>query len=150
MLSIGGVQPTMKRPDEITLSQADGEALIERLEGDALTADDRRVLVKLITFHFWLLFALQEAKFGLKRLRAILFGEKPKKRQKQTSSSESSDCGGGAGGVGAASTEASVLTVEDNSPQGSAGGRRPGHGRQGAEAYGGGRSASCAAMRRWR
>jgi hypothetical protein len=68
--------------------------LIERLEGDALTADDRRVLVKLITFHFWLLFALQEAKFGLKRLRAILFGEKPKKRQKQTSSSRSSDGGG--------------------------------------------------------
>jgi transposase len=133
----------MKRPDEVTLSREDGEALIERLEGNALTADDRRVLVKLITFHFWLLFALQEAKFGLKRLRAILFGEKPKKRQKQTSSSGSSHGGGGAGDMGAASTEASVSTVEANSPQGSAGGHRPGHGRQGAEAYGGAERIVC-------
>lgn len=133
----------MKRPDEVKLSHEEGEALIERLEGNALTADDRRVLVKLIAFHFWLLFALQEAKFGIKRLRAMLFGEKPQKRQKQTSSSGSSDCGGGAGGVGAASTEASVSTVEDNSPQGSAGGRRPGHGRQGAEAYGGAERVVC-------
>jgi transposase len=133
----------MKRPDEVTLSREDGEALIERLEGNALIADDRRVLVKLITFHFWLLFALQEAKFGLKRLRAILFGEKPKKRQKQTSSSGSSHGGGGAGDMGAASTEASVSTVEANSPQGSAGGHRPGHGRQGAEAYGGAERIVC-------
>ena len=34
----------MKRPDEITLSHEDGEALRQRLNGNALTADDRRVL----------------------------------------------------------------------------------------------------------
>jgi hypothetical protein len=34
----------MERPDEINLSRQDGEALIERLKGGALTASDRRVL----------------------------------------------------------------------------------------------------------
>ena len=46
----------MKRPEEVTLSRAEGEALISRLEGDALTAEDRRILVKVLTFYFWLLF----------------------------------------------------------------------------------------------
>ena len=39
----------MKRPEEVTLSREDGEALITRLEADALTAEDRRVLVKILT-----------------------------------------------------------------------------------------------------
>jgi transposase len=133
----------MKRPEEVELSHHEGEALIERLEGNALTADDRRLLVKLITFHFWLLFALQEAKFSLKRLRAILFGEKPKKRPTPTSSRGSSGGGGGTGGVEAASTEASGSTVDDHSPQTAVGGHRPGHGRQGAEAYTGAERVVC-------
>ena len=70
----------MQRPEEVSLGREDGAALIERLEDNALTTDDRRVLVKLIAFHFWLLLALQEAKLSLKRLRSLLFGEKPKKR----------------------------------------------------------------------
>jgi hypothetical protein len=59
----------MQRPAEVTLSREDGEALIERLERDAVTAEDRRVLVKVLTFYFWLLFALREAKLSLKRLQ---------------------------------------------------------------------------------
>jgi len=70
----------MQRPEEVNLSREDGAALIERLEDNTLTTDDRRVLVKLITFHVWLLLALQEAKLSLKRLRSLLFGEQPKKR----------------------------------------------------------------------
>ena len=54
----------MKRPEEVTLSREDGEALIERLEKDALTTEDRRVLVKVLTFYFWLLFALAIMKWG--------------------------------------------------------------------------------------
>ncbi len=88
----------MKRPEEVTLSREDGEALIERLEKDALTAEDRRVLVKVLTFYFWLLFALREAKLSLKRLRTLVFGEKPKKREPPTS-------GGTAAGGGRAATE---------------------------------------------
>jgi hypothetical protein len=63
----GGGEGAMKRPKEVTLSREDGEALIERLEKDALTAEDRRVLVKVLTFYFCLLFALREAKLSLKR-----------------------------------------------------------------------------------
>jgi len=75
----------MKRPKEVTLSREDGEALIERLEKDALTAEDRRVLVEVLTFYFWLLFTLREAKLSLKRLRTLVFGEKPKKGEPPTS-----------------------------------------------------------------
>jgi hypothetical protein len=39
------------------LRQEDGEALIERLQGDALTAQDRRVLEQVLRWYFWLLFA---------------------------------------------------------------------------------------------
>jgi len=89
----------MKRPEEVTLSREDGEALIERLEKDALTAEDRRVLVKVLTFYFWLLFALREAQLSLKRLKTLVLGEKPKKREPPTSG------GTAAGGGGRAATE---------------------------------------------
>src|SRR5262249_7692807 len=70
----------MQCPEEVTLSRADGEALRQRLARDTLTAADRRVLDLVLQWYFWLLFALQEATFSLKRLRAMLFGEKPQKR----------------------------------------------------------------------
>jgi len=38
--------------EEVNLRRAAGEALIERFESDALTADDRCLLAKLITLHF--------------------------------------------------------------------------------------------------
>ena len=68
----------MKWPEDVTLSREEGEALIERLERNALSAADRRVLVKVLTFYFWLLFALREAKLSLKRLKTLVFGEKSK------------------------------------------------------------------------
>jgi hypothetical protein len=89
----------MKRPEEVTLSREDDEALIERLEKDALTAEDRRVLVKVLTFYFWLLFALRAAKRSLERLRTLGLGEKPKKREPPTSGGTAA--GGEAGGNGA-------------------------------------------------
>jgi len=54
----------VKRPQEVILSREEGEALLARLEADALTAEDRRVLGKVLTFYFWLVFALREAKLG--------------------------------------------------------------------------------------
>src|SRR5215510_13524774 len=77
MVLIVRVQPAMKCPDQVQLSRADGEALRIRLTRDTLTADDRHVLDQVLQWYFWLLFALQEATFSLKRLRAMLFGEKP-------------------------------------------------------------------------
>ena len=68
----------MKQPEDVQLSREEGEALLARLETNTLTAEDRRVLGKVLTFYFWLLFALREAKLSLKRLKALVFGEKPK------------------------------------------------------------------------
>ena len=75
----------MKRLEDVVLSHERGEASIERLERDALGTEDRRVLVKVLTFYFWLLFALREAKLSLRRLKTLVFGEKPKKREPSTS-----------------------------------------------------------------
>jgi transposase len=132
----------MKRPEEVQLSRDDGEALRTRLASDALTADDRRVLDQVLQWYFWLLFVLQEATCSLKRLRAILFGDKPKQRQ-SPSSSGSSDGSDGAGDGGAASTAVRGATAEDHRSEGSAGGHRPGHGRQGAAAYPGAERVTC-------
>jgi hypothetical protein len=121
----------MKRPEDIALSREEGEALIERLEREALSAEDRRVLVKVLTFYFWLLFALREAKLSLKRLKTLVFGEKPKKREPPGS-------GGGAAGGGsqgeARERTASSPAVQSLGEGGSAEsrGRQPGHGRQSA------------------
>ncbi len=68
----------MKRPEDVTLSREEGEGLLARLDANTLTAEDRQVLGKVLTLYFWLLFALREAKLSLKRLKALVFGEKPK------------------------------------------------------------------------
>jgi len=123
----------MKQPEDVRLSREEGEALIERIERNALSAEDRRVLVKILTFYFWLLFALREAKLSLKRLKALVFGEKPKKPKPPSSGGTPS---GGSAGGNEAQTRAShggpvpapASPPEKKPPP-------PGHGRQGAEVY---------------
>lgn len=41
----------MKRPEDVRLSREEGEALIERIERNVLSAEDRRLLVKILTFY---------------------------------------------------------------------------------------------------
>jgi hypothetical protein len=125
----------MQCPEEVNLSRADGEALRTRLAGDALTADDRRVLDQVLQWYCWLVCALQEATFSLKRLRGLLCGEKPKKRQTSPPPGASSDVGGGPGGTdsGPAHAVAEATQATEAERPSSAGERRPGHGRQGAE-----------------
>src|SRR6185436_3448071 len=94
----------MKRPEEVQLSRAEGEALLARLEANTLTAEDRRVLGKVLTFYFWLLFALREAKLSLKRVKALVFGEKPKPPKPPASGGTPS---GGSGGERETSSSAS-------------------------------------------
>lgn len=122
----------MKRPADVTLSREEGEALITRLEREALTAEDRRVLGKVLTFYFWLRFALREAKLSLKRLKTLVFGEKPKKREPP----ESGGAGGGGGSPSGTGT-AAAQGVSSSREHGAAevGERRPGHGRQSASVY---------------
>jgi transposase len=135
----------MKCPEKLQLSREDGEALRTRLAGDGLTADDRRVLDHVLQWYFWLLFALQEATFSLKRLRVLLFGEKPYKRQTSLPPGALSHAGGGLGGTGSgpahAVADATQATAAGRPP--STGERRPGHGRHGAEAYRGAERVVC-------
>src|SRR5262249_48170428 len=138
MVLIVRVQPTMKCPDQVQLSRADGEALRIRLARDTLTADDRHVLDQVLQWYFWLLFALQEATFSLKRLRAMLFGEKPQKR-KASPPGLSSDSSDGLRGMGAAGGS----PTKGDSVQEAAGLRHPGHGRRRAEAYSGAARVEC-------
>jgi transposase len=122
----------MKRPEEVTLSREEGEALLARLDANALTAEDRRVLGKVLTFHFWLVFALREAKLSLKRLKALVFGEKPKRREPPSDGTSGGSGGGGSG----AKTGASQKGHAPCAPELPEGNPRPaGHGRQGAEVY---------------
>jgi transposase len=139
------VQPTMKCPEEVKLSREDGEALRQRLAGDTLTATDRRVLDLVLQWYFWLLFALQEATFSLKRLRVLLFGEKPNTRKTTPPSGASSNAAHGPGGMGSAPAQgmpdATEATDVERPP--SPGKRHPGHGRQGAETYRGAEHVVC-------
>jgi transposase len=135
----------MKCPEEVKLSREDGEALRQRLAGDTLTATDRRVLDLVLQWYFWLLFALQEATFSLKRLRVLLFGEKPNTRKTTPPSGASSNAGHGPGGMGSAPAQgmpdATEATDVERPP--SPGKRHPGHGRQGAETYRGAKHVVC-------
>jgi rRNA maturation protein Nop10 len=131
----------MKQPDEVRLNQEEGEALIERLERGALTSEDRRILVQLIRVYFWLLFALQEARFSLKRLRRLLFGDK---RKKSKDSSRGGSSGSGEGdGPSASAGGKEALPGRGAGGQEASEGHRPGHGRQGAEAYVGAERVEC-------
>jgi transposase len=118
----------MKQPEDVQLSREEGEALIERIERNALNADDRQLLVKLLTFYFWLLFALREAKLSLKRIKALVFGEKPKKPRPP--SSDGTPSGGSeqpTSPTHGVPTPVAAAPPVKKSP--------PGHGRQGADVY---------------
>ncbi len=135
----------MQCTEEVRLSREDGEAIRTRLAGDALTAADRCVLDQVLQWYFWLLFALQEATFSLKRLRVLLFGAKPHTRKTTPPPGESSHAGDGPGGMGSAPAQgvpdATEATDVERPP--SPGKRHPGHGRQSAETYRGAEHVVC-------
>src|SRR5262245_10547890 len=122
----------MKQPEDVQLSREEGEALLTRFEANTLTAEDRRVLRKVLTYYFWLLFALREAKLSLKRLKALVFGEKPKKPKPP---SAGGDVGGGGSDPGAAQTGESHEGSSSGASSWSEKKAPPGHGRHGAEVY---------------
>src|SRR5919204_2377648 len=135
----------MQCPEEVKLSREDGEALRTRLADDALTAADRRVLDQVLQWYFWLLFALQEARFSLKRLRGLLFGEKPSTRQPSPPPGASSHAGSEPGGPGSAPacTGAEATQSPEAGRPSSAPKRRSGHGRWGAGTYRGAEHVEC-------
>jgi hypothetical protein len=120
----------MKQPEDVHLRREEGEALIERLERNAVSTEDRQVLVKVLTFYCWLLFALREAKLSLKRVKALVFGEKPKKREPPESGGSSSS---GEGGTSALPRESQEVPSSSESARTKDTPRPPGHGRHGAD-----------------
>ena len=131
----------MKQPEDVQLSRVEGEALLARLDANTLTTEDRQVLGKVLTFYFWLLFALREAKLSLKRVKALVFGEKPKKPKPPSSGGTPS--GGSAGGretqtsaAHGVSAPAPATPPEQKPPP-------PGHGRQGADVYRAAQTVAC-------
>ena len=132
----------MQSPQEVTLSPEEGEALIERLERDALSAADRRLLVQVVRLLFWLLLALQETKLSLKWLRTLVFGRKAKARQTPPSG-DSSDAGGTDGRRGRGALQPGLANAAGHGQPGHPGGHRLGQGRQGAQAYVGAKRGEC-------
>jgi hypothetical protein len=131
----------MKRPEDVQLSREEGEAVLARLEANTLTVEDRQVLGKVLTFYFWLLFALREAKRSLQRVKALVLGEKP--QTPQPPSSGGATGGGSAGGSDTPSSAAHEgpaaappAPPEQKPPP-------PGPGRQGAAGYRAARTVEC-------
>src|SRR6185436_2605042 len=131
----------MKQPEDVQLSREDGEALLARLEANALTANDRRVLGKVLTSYFWLLFALREAKLSLKRIKALVFGEKSKKPKPPSSDGTPSGGSGGGSELSTSPTQG-VLTPAPAAPP-AKNPPPPGHGRQGADVYRAAQTVEC-------
>lgn len=138
--------------EEVELSREQSEALIERLEGDRLTAQDRQLLAKLTRVFFWLSLTLRESRISMGRLKAALFGRAPRKRGKRGKPARGDDArdgaSDGAGPAHSASTEPAPdepSTTEpapgEPSPDNSA--HRRGHGRYGADAYTGAETLKC-------
>lgn len=139
--------PMKAPPDEVKLSREEGQALIERLQANALTSDDRGLLVKLIQLYFWFTFALRETTISLGRLKRALFGE-GRRPPPPTGGSEAvtgMDAGSmpAAGGATPATGSAARMDGPANAPTAAAPERRRGHGRRGAAAYPGAERVAC-------
>jgi transposase len=129
----------VKQPEDVQLSREEGEARSERIERNTLSAEDRQLLVKVLTFYFWRVFALREAKLSLKRIKALVFGEKPKPPKPPSADGPPS---GGRGSElplsttpGGQSPTPAAPPVKKPPP--------PGHGRQGADVYRAAQTVEC-------
>jgi len=147
-----------KPPEHVTLSAEEGEALIGRVHASGLCPSDCQVVVQVIRAYFWVVFALQEAKLRVQRLRRLLFGQgpKPEKPPAPEASSTSSDAVGKDEGGGelapidqetpglevAGGAEGSESCDAEASPK-PKGGHRSGMGRLGADAYVGAERTEC-------
>lgn len=137
-------------PDDVKLSREEGQAVIERLQANTLTGEDRGLLVKLIQLYFWFTFALRETKISLGRLKRALFGEGQRPSSPPTAGEEAlagADAGSTAtdSATPAAGSAASVEAPAGVPPAPAAAppARRPGHGRRGADAYPGAERVVC-------
>ena len=146
-----------KPAETVTLSVAEGEALIARLSVYTPSRSDCELLIQVVRWYFWLVWTVQEAKLSLKKLRTLLCGQGPKRptRCEPVAASVSTSSRGdgvvagdesvhdeeGERSTAARSQLESVASATETSkPQG---GHRPGTGRLGAEAYTGAERVEC-------
>jgi transposase len=131
-----------QRPhDDLHLSPAEGEALIERLAHDTLRAEDRGTLIQVVRWLFWLLFVLQEAKLSLTHLRRLLFGPGAPAAPVRPAAGEPSPPT--PQGEAAPGETAAREVAPDQAACPPKGGHRPGTGRLGAAAYPGATQVAC-------
>ena len=149
----------VKKPAaNVTLSAAEGEAMIARLAVYAPSRSDSEMLIQVVRWYFWLVWTVQEAKLSLNKLRMLLFGRssKPPTPSAPEASWRSTPSPGNGEATGASSSRDAEggPSVEAGPPSGPVasgiespptpkGGHRPGTGRLGAEAYEGAERVEC-------
>src|SRR5262249_55110621 len=142
----------------MTLSTAEGEAMIARLAVYAPSRSDCEILIQVLRWYFWLVWTVQEAKLSLTKLRMLLCGRGPQPptpsapeaslrstpspgNSEATGASSSWEAEGGL--LEAAGPPSGTVASGIESPPTPKGGHRPGTGRLGAEAYEGAERVEC-------
>ena len=143
----------MQKPaGTVTLSSEEGEALIAQVYQSNLAPAAAGMVEQIIRMYFWLVFALQEAKLSLKRLRNLVFGSYPTPQEPLASAASTPAIEALGEGEGRnASTPAAEAAAQETTAGESAGevvptptgGHRAGTGRLGADAYAGAERVEC-------
>lgn|GEM_PF-45066 len=149
----------VKKPaGTITLSSEEGEGLIAQVHQSNLPAAVAGKVEQIIRMYFWVVFALQEAKLSVTRLRNLLFGSRAQPKDWPASEVEatSSEAPRQAAGAEEAATveevapclettgcEAGSGASENEAKPKPKGGHRAGTGRLGADAYVGAKRTEC-------
>ena len=142
----------------VTLSSAAGEALIAQVRQSNLPPADAGMVEQIIRMYFWLVFALQEAKLSVKRLRTLLFGSSAQPQELSTSGASATaseprrpgargevppPVAEGPPGLETAAREAGCGQSPGEGAPTPKGGHRAGTGRLGTDAYVGAERAQC-------
>ena len=109
----------MKQPKLIKLKPADVEALLERVEKEALQEGDYEIIKGLIEAFVYLSQSVNEKATAIRRLLRIIFGAKTETREKLFKIAGKSQ-----------DVPAQDVLKEESEPK-----QQPGHGRNGADAY---------------
>jgi len=146
----------VKQPAEnVTLSREEVESLMTQVHQSNLPVAVARRLEEIARTCLWLVFALQETKITVRRLRRVLFGKAfaastPAAQDASAPSSAGGDetragavVDAGADETAATPGEASPRTSPRPAPDKPKGGHRPGTGRHGADAYVGAERVEC-------
>jgi len=125
-------------PESVTLTSAQGEALIERVYASDLPRADCTGVAQIIRLHFWLMLAMQAAKLSLKRFRTMRFGAPAQSRELPAADAPSDVPESLVAAPSPTSASYPAPPVKR-----ARGGHQPGQGQLGAEAYEGAKRVEC-------